>query len=68
MSEQSRNYTDPWSGLGPCQQAFQKYIIDNAIPVSTEYGSTFLAAKQAFVSGWDAHECFQHALTHETAH
>lgn len=50
---------DPWSGLGLRQQAFQKYVNDNGIKVSTEYGSAFLAAKLAFVSGWDAHANLQ---------
>jgi hypothetical protein len=47
---------DPWSDLTDlCKPAFKKYIEENGITISTEYGSAFLAAKLAFVSGWESH-------------
>lgn len=49
---------DPWEGLGIRKPAFQKFVENSKIPVSTEYGSLFLSVKLAFLEGWDSHADF----------
>lgn len=58
MENQELNADGPaWNHLSQKQkESLKEYIVQNQIPVSTEYGSLFLTVKHAFVHGFDSGE------------